>query len=117
MAGIQGMRWGVERESMEENTFKVFVSLPMRGLEVDQIRDRQQEIFSKFAMPNWELMDTVAVDPNAEPGNDLWYLGRSIQMLGNADAIIFANDWRSARGCIVEHLVTTSYSIPALYEE
>lgn len=99
------------------DAFKIFVSLPMRGLDIDQIRSRQEEIFAKFAMPGWELMDTVIEDPAAEPGNDLWYLGRSIQILGNADAIIFANDWRSARGCVVEHLVTTSYGIPALYEE
>jgi len=99
------------------DTFKIFVSLPMRGLSVEDIRSRQEALFAQFALPDWELMDTVIEDPNAEPGNDLWYLGRSIQLLGNADAVIFANDWRSARGCVIEHLVVTSYGIPALYEE
>ncbi len=99
------------------DTFKVFVSLPMRGIETEKIRARQKEIFERYRMPSWELMDTCEEDPNAEEDNRLWYLGRSIQMLGNADAVIFANDWRLANGCIIEHLVAHAYDIPCLYED
>ena len=96
--------------------FKIFVSLPMRGLDDDQVRKRQKAIFDEVAVPGWELMDTMVVDENADPDNPLWYLGRSIQLLGTADAVIFANDWRTANGCIVEHLVAEAYDILSLYE-
>ncbi|MBO5629414.1 MAG: DUF4406 domain-containing protein [Aeriscardovia sp.] len=99
------------------DAFRIFVSLPMRGFDVDSIRKRQKEIFDKAALPEWELIDTCEEDPNADPDNQLWYLGRSIQMLGKADAVIFSNDWRSARGCVAEHLIAEAYGILCLYEE
>lgn len=99
------------------DSFKIFVSLPMRGLELKDIRARQQDIFKKFALPEWELLDTCTPVSTADPDNQLWYLGRSIQILGKANAIIFSNDWRSARGCVAEHLIAEAYGIPCLYEE
>ena len=102
---------------MNGDTFKIFVSLPMRGIAIGEIKRRQKEIFNKFASPNWELLDTVTVDNNPEAiGNDLWYLGRSIQILGKADLIIFASNWKTARGCIVEMRVSEAYGIPAMFE-
>lgn len=99
------------------DSFKVFVSLPMNGLDVKVIKKRQQEIFEKFALPNWELLETCDEDPEADSSNCLWYLGRSIQRMGKADVIIFSNDWRTARGCIAEHLIAEAYDILCLYEE
>lgn len=102
---------------MNGDTFKIFVSLPMRGIELDKIKQRQREIFEKFALPGWELLDTTSVDDSPDAiGNDLWYLGRSIQILGTADVIIFASNWKTARGCIVEKRVAEAYGIPTLYE-
>lgn len=102
---------------MESDSFKVFVSLPMRGLSTEKIATRQQEIFSKFAREGWELLDTISPAPDADSENDLWYLGRSVQLMGKADVVIFAKDWRNARGCIVEHLITEAYGINCLYED
>lgn len=101
---------------MASDTFRVFVSLPMRGRTIDEIRSRQQKIFEKFALGEWELMDTIHEDETPEEGNNLWYLGRSIQTLGKADIVIFATNWREAKGCHVEHAICELYGIPYVYE-
>jgi len=96
--------------------FNVFVSLPMRGLSIEDIEKRQKDIFERVALPEWKLLKTTDVVDEAEKDNQLWYLGRSIQILGRADVVIFANDWRTARGCVAEHLIAEAYGIHCLYE-
>lgn len=100
---------------------KVFVSLPMRGISLDEISLRQHDLLKKFielSNPeySYELLDSIHEDELPEPGNPLWFLGRSIQTLGQADFVIFAKDWRKASGCRVEHLICELYHIPYIYE-
>lgn len=103
-------------------SFKVFVSLPMAGMSNEQIRDKQQKIFSKYAANDWELIDTVItelpgfIEDEGSVQARLWCLGRSIQMLGEADLVIFDEDWRKANGCRAEHLVCDMYKIPYIYD-
>ena len=44
-------------------------------------------------------------------------LGESIILMGSADIVCFANGWEEARGCRIEHQVTTEYIIPIMYEQ
>lgn len=37
------------------------------------------------------------------------------RLMADADAVIFAPDWRDARGCRVEHFAASQYAIPILY--
>lgn len=101
-------------------TKKVFVSLPMRDRSVDEIREDMNDILDMIR-PGYaeigedvELINTVWTDT---PGPDIleesvWYLGRSIQALSEADIAIFHPGWREARGCIIEHMICAMYNIP-----
>lgn len=101
-------------------TKKVFVSLPMRDRSIDEIREDMNDILDMIK-PGYaevgedvELIDSVWMDG---PGPDIfnesvWYLGRSIQALAEADLAIFHPGWREARGCIIEHMVCAMYNIP-----
>lgn len=119
LCGTLALRQYGRKDTM---SFKVFVSLPMAGMTLDQIRDKQQQIFSKYARPEWELIDTVITELPASIDDEdsvqarLWCLGRSIQMLGEADLVIFDEDWRKANGCRTEHLVCDVYKIPYIYD-
>lgn len=104
-------------------TFKVFVSLPMAGMTVEEIRARQRMIFDKYKIAGWELIDTVITelperleDDGSVPSR-LWCLGRSIQMLGGADFVIFDKGWRKTNGCRAEHLICDMYKIPYIYDD
>ena len=101
-------------------TKKVFVSLPMRDRSIDGIHEDIIDIFNMIKSSynelgeDVELIDTVWTDG---PGPDIledgvWYLGRSIQALAEADIAVFHPGWREARGCIIEHMVCAMYNIP-----
>ena len=117
MAGIQGMRWCVRNY---KKLFKIFVSLPMRDLEISEIKNRQKELFNLITKSgtyeNPILLDSIHEHDIPEEDNELWYLGESIKTLGRANLVIFSKDWRSARGCRVEHLICELYKIPHVYE-
>ena len=34
--------------------------------------------------------------------------------MGGADYVIFAPDWREARGCCIEHMCALEYGVPIL---
>lgn len=99
---------------------KAFISLPMRDHTIEEIQERQDYIFS--------LLQTIRKEPyrltftlfSDEPEEDLatnvWYLGRSVQALSKSDFAIFANDWPSARGCVIERLICFMYGIPMIDE-
>lgn len=101
-------------------TKKVFVSLPMRDRSIDEIREDMNDILDIIKSgytelgEDVELIDTIWTDT---PGPDIldeavWYLGKSIQALSEADIAIFHPGWREARGCILEHMVCAMYNIP-----
>lgn len=100
---------------------KLFVSLPMNGREIDDIRSDMHaicQIVSAEMGEQFELIDTVwtdepPIDILNDPGScGAWYLGKSISALAEADLAVFDSDWRFARGCIIEHMVCSMYNIP-----
>jgi len=96
---------------------KLFVSLPMRDRSIDEIRANMDyicELVSEEFQIEFELIDTVWMN---EPTTDIhdegmWYLGKSLQALAEADLVAFDEDWKMARGCIIEHMACAMYGIP-----
>nr|DAP94758.1 MAG TPA: protein of unknown function (DUF4406) [Caudoviricetes sp.] len=41
----------------------------------------------------------------------LYYLSKSLELLATADVAIFAEDWREARGCRIEHECADGYGV------
>jgi hypothetical protein len=41
----------------------------------------------------------------------LWFLGKSFELLSEADKAFFANDWSLSRGCEMEHNACVKYGI------
>lgn len=41
----------------------------------------------------------------------LWFLGKSIELLSGADIAYFADGWKDARGCRIEHECAKEYGI------
>lgn len=44
----------------------------------------------------------------------LWFLGKSLELLSDADIAYFAKDWQKARGCKIEHECAVEYGIPRI---
>lgn len=101
---------------------KLFVSLPMKGLNEREIRKRMNYLKSLVEFELGEeviLIDTFIKDePDSKKMNDiaLYFLGKSIEEMAYADIIIFADGWKEARGCKVEYAAAVEYGVNILYE-
>ena len=100
---------------------KLFISQPMRGLSDEEILKAREEIRVRAENTIGEpvvLIDSFIEDYPGEINKHIpiWYLGKSIQFLSQADIAYFGGDWKNARGCKIEHEVATQYGIDRIEE-
>ena len=95
---------------------KIFISMPMKSKSTEQVRVEMNKVFSsiKDKLPEAELIDSIieGADKNiAIKGDDagIWYLGKSILLLSEADIVFFVNDWKDFRGCSIEREIAEKY--------
>ena len=97
---------------------KLFISQPMRGKndeEILAVRKQAIEKASELVGEPVEVIDSffqsapVGVKP-------LWFLGKSLELLADADVAYFAPGWGDARGCIIEHDCAIAYGIESIVE-
>ncbi len=98
---------------------KVFISQPMNGKTNNEIKAERaaiaETIKAQHPQESIEVIDSFFEDAphDAKP---LWFLGKSIELLSTADIAIFANGWRDARGCVIEHECAVAYGIQKVVE-
>lgn len=100
---------------------KLFISQPMRGLSDEEILKAREEIkrrAEKVIGEPIELIDSFLEDYPGEINQHIpvWYLGKSIQLLSQADIAYFGGDWKNARGCKIEHEIADKYGIKIIEE-
>ena len=100
---------------------KLFISQPMKGLTDEEILKAREEIKTKAEQAigeQVELIDSFVEDYPGEINKSIpvWYLGKSIQFLSQADIAYFGGDWRNARGCKIEYEVANAYGIKTITE-
>lgn len=93
---------------------KIFISQPMRGkTDAEILAERERAI--KAAKTKWgagvEVLESFFQDApvGAKP---LWFLGESLKVMADADAVILCPNWRLTSGCIVEAAAANRYNIP-----
>ena len=100
---------------------KLFISQPMRGLtdiEILKVRLEIKNRAEKRIGESLELINSFIDDYPREINKSIpvWYLGKSIQFLSQADIAYFGGDWRNARGCKIEYEIATAYGIKVIIE-
>lgn len=97
---------------------KIFISQPMKDKTDQEIEQERKEIIEKVERYFWEveIIDSFFKDAphNAKP---LWFLGKSLELLSNANVIVLGKDWERSRGCRIEHECAVQYGIPIIYIE
>lgn len=105
----------------QEKEIKVFVSLPMSGIDSDKVYERMKEIFVKFCVVigrkdnSITLIDQffkMSTDEKSIKNTSVWCLGDSIKMMSKASIVIFSEDYITARGCRMEKEICVAYNIP-----
>ena len=100
---------------------KLFISQPMKRLTDEEILKAREEIKTRAEQAigeQVELIDSFVEDYPKEINKSIpvWYLGKSIQFLSQADIAYFGGDWRNARGCKIEYEVANAYGIKTITE-
>ena len=99
---------------------KIFISCPMKGRTEENIRKSMEQMHKIAEIvfdQELEVIPTYIEDNPPENNNQaVWYLGKSIQMLAEADFYIgidYSNDF--FKGCNIERDVARQYGIRSTY--
>lgn len=97
---------------------KVFISQPMidkTDEEIKAVRNKIIEEIKTYVDDDIEIIDSFfeGAPHDAKP---LWFLGKSLQLLSNADIAYFAKGWEKYRGCRIEHTCAVEYGLNVLEE-
>ena len=98
---------------------KVFISQPMRDKTDEQIKAERNKaieaIKAKYRNEEIEILDSFfeGAPHDAKP---LWFLGKSFEILSNADLAYFIGDWKDYRGCYMEYKACKEYDINTMCE-
>ena len=94
---------------------KLFISQPMRDRSDEDIQAERNQIMAMH--PEYEEVKSfLSIDTQTMKTPALYYLGRSLQLLAEADAVYFADGWQGARGCVIEHECAVQYGVNILHE-
>ena len=95
---------------------KIFLSQPMNGKTDEQIRTERKniEVYLRYLFKkDIEIIDTVL---DLEEGtHPLVYLGKSIELMADADIVCFMEGWDKSRGCLVEYATAVNYGLKRYY--
>lgn len=100
-------------------TVRLFISQPMRGKSDEEIESEREDLIAiakavYAGHGEVEVIDSFfkgGLDVPAGAKAPLYYLSKSLELLATADAAIFAEDWREARGCRIEHKCADGYGV------
>ena len=96
---------------------KLFISQPMKGKTDEEIlKERETAIkqAEELLKEPVEVIDSFFKGAPAD-AKPLWFLGKSLELLSNADVAYFAKGWEEARGCKIEHDSCLAYGIKTFY--
>lgn len=98
---------------------KVFISQPMCGLSHDEIMQARSTIEKRVnaicgPVEILESYQPKIFDSSKAKNKPLYFLGASLELLATADVAVFAGEWESARGCLMERMACEQYGVETL---
>lgn len=98
---------------------KLFVSVPMKGRTEEEIKasiQKMKKIAETYEEEELELIDSyVEGNPPKDNHQSVWYLGKSLEKLSEADIFIGIEDDYNWSGCYIERQAASRYNIKAYH--
>lgn len=95
---------------------KLFISCPMNGRTEENIKksmDKMHKIAEIVFEQKLDVIDTyIEEDPPEGVNAGVWYLGKSIEMMSEADYFIGIDCCGVYKGCALETKIAYDYHIP-----
>lgn len=96
---------------------KIFISQPMQGKTDAEILTERERVI-EAAKAKWgddvEALESFFRGAPAE-AKPLWFLGESLKVMADADAVIVCKGWSEARGCKVEIAFADACKLPVFF--
>lgn len=95
---------------------KIFISQPMRGRTDEEVtKERNEAIkYLEGIYGEVEILENYFHEGLPKDAHPLKYLGRSIALMADADAVYFCGPDHQARGCMVERLICHLYNVTVI---
>lgn len=92
---------------------KIFISQPMNGRDNNEIKDERLKITEALKDKYGDDVEILESFFENAPYDEkpLWFLGKSFELLSEADKAFFANNWSLSRGCEMEHIACVKYGV------
>lgn len=102
---------------------KIYISLPISGLPIDDVRENAKqakellesagyEAITPFDIVEWDRIHPLMSDEQKYAH----CMGKDIEALMMCDAIYVCNGWENSKGCTAEVLVAETYGKEIIYE-
>ena len=91
---------------------KVMIIQPMAGRTEKDIKRERKMITEALETNGQEVINTLFTEEAPKDSKQgLWYLGKSIQAMAEADMVLLLPNWRDARGCKIEYECAKAYGL------
>lgn len=87
---------------------KIYISLPISGLDIQKVRERADLIKARLSREGYEVVSPFEVYSGKNPTYEDHICYDLLAMLG-CDAIYFCHGWQLSCGCNIEHDVAINY--------
>ena len=98
---------------------KLFISCPMRGRtekNIRKTREKMHKIAEAIFEQELEVIESyIDGRPQENAKEKIWYLGKAIQMMSEADYFIGVEYPYDFKGCMIENEVAARYEIERMY--
>ena len=96
---------------------RVFISLPAKDWSREKLQSERNQILrgvpAYFDIPEDKVLEVPMIEPQQLTGqHPVYYLGINLQMMCQADVVVFHPEWKTSRACRLEHDVCNEYGIP-----
>ena len=107
----------MRRRKLEK--LKIFISIPMKGLSDEEIKKNFDDIKYSLRLKyedqyEVEFLDSFVSEKCPAKNEPVWYLGKSLEVLADADIAYFAKGWNKAKGCRIENQAAYAYDITCI---
>ena len=103
--------------------YRVFISQPMTGRTLDEVKKERQDIDTIMHELNdglstkgisVKVIDSFDEQAFIEGRNPLDCLGDCIKKMSEANIVVFAPGWDKSRGCRIEHQCAVEYQLATI---
>lgn len=91
---------------------RYFISQPMSGKTTETILSEREQVKAEIKKysKNAEILDSFFPELNPEQGaQPLLYLSKALEVMADADIVVFAKGYNQSKGCRLEYLCAKEY--------